>query len=246
MNEHISRSRSVDVRGHMKPDDALHAVKADPYYGVLRNDILDLVPRTSRKLLDVGCAEGETGAAAKLRCGPGAEVVGIEAHEPAAQIARNRLDRVLMGDVELLTLDVPDRYFDCILCSDVLEHTKNPWAVLESLRRVLSDDGVLIASLPNLRHIVPILKIVADRFEYEPSGILDRTHLRFFTQHTMRKLLADSGFRIKRVSANRSKSWKFTLLNILSLGLLRPFSVYQYVFVCTKKHYHSQHPPSLS
>jgi ubiquinone/menaquinone biosynthesis C-methylase UbiE len=216
-------------------NDHLYAEKDSTYYASVRQDVVDLIPETSKRLLDVGCASGDTGAAAKRRLGPQCEVVGIEFYEPAALAARNRLDRVIIGDIEQLTLDFPDNYFDCVLCADVLEHTKNPWDVLNTLRRFLANDGVLIASLPNLRHVVPILKIIFTRFEYDESGILDKTHLRFFTLHTIRQMFHQTGYEIERITANRSVSWKFTLLNLFSFGLMRQFSIYQYVLLARKK-----------
>lgn len=207
--------------------------KHPDYYGQFRPEILRLIPAGTRTLLDVGCGDGTTTAKAKQELGI-REVVGIEAHEPAAALAASRLDRVIRGDLETLVLDLPKGHFDCILCADILEHLRDPWQVLRDLRPCLREDGVLIASIPNLRHLKPIFMILFDRFEYEPSGILDRTHLRFFTFHTMKQLLNESGFVIRSVETNRSAKWPVTLLNILSLGLLRPFSVAQYLIVAHK------------
>ena len=124
-----------------------------------------------------------------------------------------------------------DGYFDCIVCADVLEHTRDPWEVLRKLRRVLDPKGVLIVSLPNLRHFKPLYVLLMNRFEYEASGILDRTHLRFFTLHTMRQMLRESGYEILRRSENRSRGGMYDVLVLFSLGALKPFTVYQYLFV---------------
>jgi len=141
----------------------------------------------------------------------------------------------LVGDVEVLDLEFPREYFDCVICADVLEHTKDPWAVLRKLQFYLEKNGILIASIPNIRHLVPILKIVFDRFEYEQSGILDQTHLRFFTLHTIKKMMSETGFCVERIESNRSRSWKFLLMNAVSFGLLRRFSIYQFIVVARKK-----------
>src|SRR6185503_4542900 len=159
--------------------DRMYGAKERAYYGLVRKELVDLIPMGTKRLLDVGCGEGDTALEAKRRFG--LEVVGIELHAPAAAIAATKLNRVIVGDVEQVEIDYPERHFDCILCADVLEHTKDPWEVLRRLRRYLSDGGVLIASISNLRHISPVMKILLDRFEYQDSGILDRTHLRFFT-----------------------------------------------------------------
>lgn len=204
------------------------------YYRILRVDLLPLFSPGIRSLLDVGCGNGESGLAIKRRFDI-PEVVGIEYDASAAKIAATKLDTVLCGDIENLPLPFPPGHFDCILCADILEHTRNPWEVLKKLHLFLSDSGVLIVSLPNLRHIVPIVKIIFNRFAYEEVGILDKSHLRFFTPSTMRSLIEGAGFTITRTETNRSTSWKFQLLNICSFGLLHPFSVFQYKFVAQKK-----------
>ena len=206
-----------------------HAEKGSSYYGLVRSGLLDLIPSGTKRLLDVGCGEGQTSLAAKRRFQ--LEATGIELHAPAAAIASTKLDRVIVGDVETVTLDFPEGYFDCILCADVLEHTRDPWETLRRLRTHLSEDGVLIASIPNIRHISTVMKILLDRFEYQESGILDRTHLRFFTRHTIQGLFDQAGFATRRIAPIYSTGWKCGLLAALSLGLLRSFCIQQYVVV---------------
>lgn len=203
------------------------------YYGHTRWDVIELIPKGTTSLLDVGCGEGETALAAQQTLGIH-QIVGIEVNRSAGEIAATKLGKVFIGNVEDIELDVEDKHFDCILCSDVLEHMVNPWAVLRRLRRALSDDGVLIASIPNIGHIVPVLKIVFDRFLYQEEGILDRTHLRFFTLYTIKQMFRDEGFTIVDVKTNRSRSWKFTLLSLLSFGLLNRFSIEQFRLVAKK------------
>lgn len=203
------------------------------YYGVLRDDILRLIPGGTRTLLDVGCGEGMTGGTAKEMFALD-QVVGIEVVEEAARKAEGKLDRVLAGDIETLEPDFEPGYFDCMLFADVLEHLRAPTNVLKKLRPYLKDSGVVVASIPNLRNAIPILKIITDRFEYEDSGILDRTHLHLFTLHTMKVMFRDAGFRITRIVPEPSRSWQFRLLNVVSLGLMKPFSVYRYFLVAVK------------
>jgi hypothetical protein len=111
---------------------------------------------------------------------------------------------------------------------------RDPVKVLKKLRRCLKDNGVVIATIPNLRNAVPLLKIITDRFEYEDAGILDRTHLRFFTLHTMRMMFREAGFTVVQNREQRSRSWQLRLFNVLTLGLLRAFTVYQFTLVAVK------------
>ncbi len=203
------------------------------YYEQARHDVIRLIPNTTKRLLDVGCGNGNTGYVARKTID--LEVVyGIELFESAAIEAATKLDHVIQGDIEKMDLDLPLNHFDCILCADILEHTRDPWAVLEKLKPYLTDNGVLVASIPNIRHLIPVMKILTDRFEYEEYGILDKTHLRFFTLHTIRQMFEQSGYEIHRIETNRSRSWKFHLLNVLSLGLMRPFTITQYLLVTSK------------
>jgi 2-polyprenyl-3-methyl-5-hydroxy-6-metoxy-1,4-benzoquinol methylase len=211
-----------------------YANKPESYYGVVRWEIVDRIPGHTKTMLDVGCGYGDTGVAAKSRLGE-ITVVGLEYFEPAAEVASKRLDRVYCGDVESMDLDFPDGHFDCIVCADVLEHTRDPWLVLSRLRTKLAPSGVLVVSLPNIRNMHPLWDILRDRFEYQDHGILDRTHLRFFTLHTMRKMLESTGFEITSIGHNRYHSWKYNLLVGLTLGLLYPFTIYQHLFTCVAK-----------
>ncbi|MCX8051978.1 MAG: class I SAM-dependent methyltransferase [Chlorobi bacterium] len=198
------------------------------YYHLIRHDLVEFVPPRVRRLLDLGCGAGCT--AEYLKRTRGIEtVVGVEYVPDVAAEAAARLDCVHTGDIEQMELPYPDGYFDCILCADVLEHLRDPWNVLRRLRRLLARDGVVVASIPNIRHARVLAKIVFDRFEYEDSGILDRTHLRFFTRHTIEHMFAVAGYRTELVGCNRSRSWKFALLNLATLGIARPLSIVQYI-----------------
>ena len=212
----------------------IYSEKSKDYYEQARDDIISLIPEHAKRILDIGCGTGTTGAKLKEFIA-NREIFGIEYLPDAAEIAKQRLDRVVVGDIENIVLEFPEGYFDCIRCADVLEHCQDPWSVLHKLRSLLSQTGVLVASIPNIRHITVILKIIFDRWEYEASGILDKTHLRFFTLHTMKKMFQAAGFEILKKDENRSRSWKFRLLNLISLGLLKPLFVYQYLFVVRKK-----------
>jgi len=197
------------------------------YYSNVRSEILELIPTAARRLLDVGCGFGAMGAEAKRR--GVVSVYGIEINEHAAQQARKVLDDVVVGNVE--HLEIPWAGFDCIVCADVLEHLANPWQALRRLRDHLAPSGMVIASVPNVAQHHVVRQLVAGRFDYVNSGILDRTHLRFFTKSTIEKMFSDCGYGVASVNELRGETWKDKLLRVASLGRLSHLTVGQYLVI---------------
>jgi 2-polyprenyl-3-methyl-5-hydroxy-6-metoxy-1,4-benzoquinol methylase len=147
------------------------------------------------RVLDVGCDTGNLGAAIKRI---GAWVEGLEIDPAAAGRAVEKLDRVYTGNIEdeelLARLDGP---YDCVIFADVLEHIAAPERALEKVKRLLKrDTGVVVASLPNVANFRVRIGLLFGRFEYTEIGILDRTHLRFFTKKTARELFTGAGFNV--------------------------------------------------
>jgi 2-polyprenyl-3-methyl-5-hydroxy-6-metoxy-1,4-benzoquinol methylase len=175
----------------------------DRYYTGDRPDLREYVPSGARRVLDVGCGAGTLGAVLKEQTG--AEVVGIEVFEEAAAIAETRLDAVLRLDLQRLeSLPYPNGYFDAMTFGDVLEHMHDPHGLLRTLRRYLSDDGTIVCSIPNLKHWSVLYKlIVEDRFTYADKGLLDRTHVHFFTLEEIGEMLDSTGFEVTALQANR-------------------------------------------
>jgi GT2 family glycosyltransferase len=150
----------------------------------------------------VGCAAGRLGETLRGQKTsdsegrlPPREVWGIELNPAIAAEAKARLNRVLVGDVEQMDpLPLPDCYFDCAICGDVLEHLKDPQAFLARLRKHLTPDAVLVANVPNVAHWSIIVQLLQGRFTYDDNGLLDRTHLRFFTPESLKDMLWDAGY----------------------------------------------------
>jgi O-antigen biosynthesis protein len=169
------------------------------YFTHLRHDLVDAVaPLRPSRALDVGCADGSTGILLKERYA-GCHVTGIEPTQ-AADAAKEKLDRVFHGGVETFLHRFGPAEFDLVLLGDVLEHLVDPWAALASIAGCLAPGGVLVATVPNVRN----WRVVRDlalrgRWEYASEGIMDRTHLRFFTASSVRGLVKDAGLRIDRV-----------------------------------------------
>jgi len=154
---------------------------------------VDLVPPNSR-VLEFGCATGYMSEVLASR--RGCSVVGIELVPAAAEIARRRCEKVIVGDAETLDLREAlgaDR-FDAILFADVLEHLRDPAALLKRVQPFLAEGGSIIASIPNVAHGSVRLALLGGEFRYRELGLLDNTHLRFFTRESIHDLFEESGY----------------------------------------------------
>lgn len=193
-------------------------MKAD-YYDNVRRDLFPFLPgEKDLRVLELGCASGQTGAELK-RIGVARRVVGIEKFPEAASQAIERLDAVLVGDLDLLS--PPDEKFDLIFCADVLEHLADPWSVMSSFVRCLEPGGWLLTSTPNLRYWRILYDLsVRGRFEYTDSGLMDRTHLRWFTQNSIVALHEQLGLTVELVGYPEV-SGKRRLLDLATRGLFR-------------------------
>jgi 2-polyprenyl-3-methyl-5-hydroxy-6-metoxy-1,4-benzoquinol methylase len=165
----------------------------DRYYTGSRPDLRAMIPHRARRALDVGCGAGALGAALKLDTG--AEVHGIEVFEAAADIAQTRLDGVLRVDLQRVTeLPYPPAHFDVITFGDVLEHMHDPHGLLRLLRTHLTPDGVIVCSIPNVKHWSVVADLLLnDRWRYADQGLLDRTHVHFFTLAEIDEMLRETG-----------------------------------------------------
>lgn len=158
------------------------------------------------KVLDVGCGSGRLGE--KLRLVKNCYVVGIEANDQAVSLAKERLNDVIVADIgKLSTLPYPEKYFDVIIFADVLEHLNHPEKALTFLKEYLKDNGYIIASIPNVANWNMRLKLLLGRWNYKERGLLDKTHVRFFTLETAKKLIEDCGFKMVSLTCTSGWSW---------------------------------------
>jgi GT2 family glycosyltransferase/SAM-dependent methyltransferase len=155
--------------------------------------VLSLVPAGSR-VLEFGCATGYMSEVLRLRIG--CEVTGIEVDENAAALARQRADRVFVGDAETLDYSalLGADQFDVVLFADVLEHLRDPSAVLRRIRPFVASNGVIVASIPNIAHGSVRVALLGGDFRYTSKGLLDDSHLRFFTRDSIIALFEDAGY----------------------------------------------------
>jgi GT2 family glycosyltransferase/spore maturation protein CgeB/tetratricopeptide (TPR) repeat protein/protein-L-isoaspartate O-methyltransferase len=169
----------------------------EAYFDHARPEVMALVPESARKILDIGCGAGRLGEALRKR--QPCEVVGLELTSQAAERARPRLDQVIVGDIEQLAPPFSDHSFDAIICADILEHLREPGQLLTRCHNWLKPEGRLIASIPNTRHHSVIRGLLAGNWTYEPAGLLDHTHLRFFTRREIEKLFFRAGFEAREL-----------------------------------------------
>jgi len=157
-------------------------------------ELLDKIPLNAKTVLDVGCAQGALGAA-YLRRNPNCRVLGIDLDEEAVAQARLRLTEVVCGDVEATPrpFELPEGGIDCIVYGDVLEHLVDPWALLAEHAKYLAPHGTVLVCMPNVEHWSFAARLLAGTFDYEEQGLLDKTHLRWFTPRTMGAALSAAG-----------------------------------------------------
>jgi 2-polyprenyl-3-methyl-5-hydroxy-6-metoxy-1,4-benzoquinol methylase len=209
------------------------------YFNSYRFDLLELIPTQNRNgnLLEVGAASGNTLMYAKQNHYAstvyGIDICSIEnSYQKSPEITQ-----FTIGNIEQKDVFFTEDFFDVIICGDVLEHLIDPWNTINKLKAYLSVNGIIIASIPNIREFKTMKKILfSGNFEYEESGVLDKTHLRFFCKKNIEKLFTDNGMQIQKMTNNISHSTpKRNLFNKLSFGMFEEFLVTQYIVVATKQ-----------
>jgi 2-polyprenyl-3-methyl-5-hydroxy-6-metoxy-1,4-benzoquinol methylase len=195
-------------------------VKKKGYGAGSRPEMHPFIPQNAKKILDVGCSEGEFGKC--LKDDSDRIVWGVDINPTSVAEAKGKLDKALCGDVFDLVPELPNNYFDAIFFNDVLEHLVDPYALLRQMGPKLSSNGVVIASIPNILYFRTLKALLVDKdWKYEDYGVLDNTHLRFFTKKSMKRMFEENGYEIiDIVPINKTKSLKPFFMNLLSFGIL--------------------------
>lgn len=166
------------------------------YFGWARDEMRPFLPARCGKVLEVGCGEGRFSG----EIAGGEERWGIEPDAGAAEAARSRLDTVINASFQEALAELPLRHFDTVICNDVIEHMSDHDWFLDIIKSRMTPGGVLVGSLPNVRYYQNLFSlVVAKDWEYKDAGILDRTHLRFFTEKSLRRTLRSHGFRVEEM-----------------------------------------------
>ncbi|MBD2206523.1 methyltransferase domain-containing protein [Calothrix sp. FACHB-1219] len=172
--------------------------------------ILDFVGE-GKEVADFGCA---TGYLAHLLQKKGCTVTGVEINADAAKVAANYCQQVIVADLDFVSVKdiLPSQKFDVAVFGDILEHLRNPWKVLKETQQILKKDGYVIASIPNIAHAAIRLSLLQGKFEYMEFGILDNTHLRFFTKKTLEDMFDSSGYWINSIERTKMAIFSDSML----------------------------------
>ncbi|WP_298894205.1 class I SAM-dependent methyltransferase [uncultured Psychroserpens sp.] len=208
--------------------------KSNTYYKNEREEMLEFFPTDAKTVLDIGCGEGAFASVIKEKYQ--IETWGIEYMEDHGNEAKKSLDKVFIGPCEDFIEDLPENYFDVIYCNDVLEHLVDPYWVLEKIQSKLTDKGIIISSIPNMRYHSALKKLVVNKsWEYERSGVMDKTHLRFFTKKSIRNMYERLGYEVvTHKGINKTGSIKPYLYNIPLLFTATDMFYVQYATVAKK------------
>jgi 2-polyprenyl-3-methyl-5-hydroxy-6-metoxy-1,4-benzoquinol methylase len=175
-----------------------YEAKSADYFTLVRQEMLPFLPSDCRRLLDVGCGAGIFGEMVKRR--KKVEVWGVEPLSSVAAKASVKLDHVVVGTFGP-KIELPESAFDCIVFNDVLEHMLAPEQALRYARSLLSPNGSIVASIPNIRYLPALWQLVArGGWKYEDCGVLDKTHVRFFTRSSIIAMFQNEGYVVRDVS----------------------------------------------
>jgi 2-polyprenyl-3-methyl-5-hydroxy-6-metoxy-1,4-benzoquinol methylase len=204
--------------------------KPEGYYSLERNNLFPYIPKNLERVLDVGCSEGYFGRKLKEVNGV-KEVWGIEPFDSAIPKATENLDKVLHEKIEIAIPQLPDNYFDCIFFNDVLEHLVDPYSILEQIRSKCKPEGWVFASIPNILNFETLYLFLKNKdWQYKDFGIMDRTHLRFFTKKSIHRMFTEAGYEVDSITGiNEFCGKKFKILNFFLFNMLDEMKYIQMV-----------------
>lgn len=179
-------------------------MKQTPAHAVVNRDLLGLMPTSARRVVEVGCMHGALAQAFRA-INPAVHYTGIDIDPDYAAVAQARCDVALAGDIERFDSAAMGQLFpsDCWVFGDCLEHLRDPWRVIKQIRQRIDADGCLVTCIPNAQHWSVQMRLATGLFRYEDSGLLDRTHVRWFTRVTMIEMFQQAGWRIESGLARR-------------------------------------------
>lgn len=195
------------------PTDGLRLFRKNHKHTLYNYRLYSLIEE-DKKVLDVGCATGEL--LKNLKEKKSCYTVGIEVDEEMAKEAQEKCDQLILGDIEMLN-EPPfsANFFDIIILGDVLEHMRRPDEVLRKLKDYLRENGYIFVSIPNVAFISVRFGLLFGRFNYTEYGPLDKSHLRFFTLKTAKRLIEENGYKITHLEGYNQIRARYFLLKPL-------------------------------
>lgn len=180
------------------------AMGQTPAHSIVNHDLLALMPAQAQRVVEVGCMHGALAAAYRARH-PETFYTGIDIVPEYAAVAQRHCQRALAGDIESFSDDTWASLFpsDCWVFGDCLEHLRDPWRIVRRIRLGIAPQGCLVACVPNAQHWSVQMRLATGLFRYEDSGLLDRTHVRWFTRVTLVEMFQQAGWRVERGLSRR-------------------------------------------
>ncbi len=209
--------------------------KPAEYYENPRKEMLKYIPQGAKTTLEFGCGSGNFSRLIKTE--RHAECWGVELHPHYAGRASEKLDKVINAEAHQALNQIPENYFDCIIFNDVLEHLQDPYSLLRNVKSKLSKYGVVVASVPNVRFWSNLKALVVNgTWDYRETGVLDKTHLRFFTYNSLTRLLKQLDYDIVTVEGiGPTHSTTFKILKVLLPNKLKDAEYRQFACVIKPK-----------
>lgn len=173
-------------------------MKQTPAHDVVNAELLSLIPLDARRIVEVGCMQGALARVVRERA-PAVHYTGIDIDPDYAQVAAAHCHDAFSCDIEKIEPARWDKLFpsDCWIFGDCLEHLRDPWLLLRRIRTAIDPDGTLLVCVPNAQHWSVQWRLASGNFRYEDSGLLDRTHIRWFTRITLLEMFQGAGWRVE-------------------------------------------------
>ena len=192
--------------------------QSSSYFRKIRPEVARFLPIQYYKVLEIGCGEGNFHYNLNQHC----EYWGIEPFQASAKVASNKLYKVLTGTYEEVFDLLPDSYFDLVICNDVIEHMVDHNAFFVTIKQKIKENSFIVGSIPNVRYLPNLIELLIIKdWMYKDEGILDRTHLRFFTEKSIKRTFIEHEFIIEEFCGynsltNTATSTKSIMKKLLS------------------------------
>jgi len=203
------------------------------YHGHARHEVLQYLPEQFAKVVDVGGSAGGTLSAIR-QMAPLARTVCLDADERSVSIALAQGHEAIRCNLDQ---EIPNVFADAdvVLLLDILEHLVDPWSVISTIVAKLRSGTCVIVSLPNVRYWnVSLNLVLRGQWTLQDAGVLDRTHLRFFTRSTGASLVQGGGLALEKIVSKVAAGRRFKLMNVLTLGVFEDFLSPQNIYIAIK------------